>query len=97
MVAGMAAIRPTAVANRASAIPGATTASEVVCWPAIALKLAEAGYDVAITCNSSVREARAVVERIDSLGRRAVAIRQAPRHAPTPAPHAPVRRRVSPK
>lgn len=42
---------------------------------AIALRLAEAGYDVAITCNSSVREARCVVERIESLGRRALAIR----------------------
>ncbi len=35
----MAAMSPIAVANRASAMPGATTASDVVCWPAMARKL----------------------------------------------------------
>src|SRR6516164_11358117 len=39
MVAGMAATRPIAVANSASAIPGATTASEVFCEAAIDWKL----------------------------------------------------------
>ena len=42
---------------------------------AIALRLAEAGMDVAITYQSSVGEAREVVEEIERLGRRAVAIR----------------------
>ena len=36
---GMAANRPSAVANRASAMPGATTASEVLCSPAMSVKL----------------------------------------------------------
>src|SRR4029453_300234 len=39
MVAGMAAIRPIAVANSASAMPGATTASEVFFEAAIDWKL----------------------------------------------------------
>src|ERR1700712_398210 len=39
MVAGMAAIRPIAVANSASAMPGATTASEVFFDAAIDWKL----------------------------------------------------------
>ena len=39
MTAGMAANRPMAVANSASAMPGATTASEVLLAPAMAVKL----------------------------------------------------------
>ena len=39
MTAGMAANRPIAVANSASAMPGATTASEVLLAPAMAVKL----------------------------------------------------------
>src|SRR5215217_7901303 len=39
MVAGMAATRPIAVANRASAMPGATTANEVFFEAAIDWKL----------------------------------------------------------
>src|SRR6202021_702250 len=39
MVAGMAAMRPIAVANSAWAMPGATTVSEVFCEAAIAWKL----------------------------------------------------------
>ncbi|MCE9589700.1 MAG: SDR family oxidoreductase [Planctomycetes bacterium] len=42
---------------------------------AIALRLAEAGYDVAITYNSSAAEAAKVVRAIEALGRRALAIR----------------------
>ncbi len=39
MTAGMAANRPMAVANKASAMPGATTARLVFCSPAMAVKL----------------------------------------------------------
>ena len=39
ITAGIAATRPSAVANNASAIPGATTASEVFFDNAIAVKL----------------------------------------------------------
>ena len=39
MTAGIAANRPSAVANKASAIPGATTASEVFCACAMPVKL----------------------------------------------------------
>jgi hypothetical protein len=39
MTAGIAATRPSAVANRASAMPGATTASEVFFEAAIDWKL----------------------------------------------------------
>lgn len=41
---------------------------------AMALRLAERGHDVAVHCNASREEARAVVREIEGMGRRAVAL-----------------------